>query len=306
MKSTSRVKIGRAVALEIGGLNQPVVTLHQIAVVIFKLYLAGTYKGEKIAYLKKTRADRSDCTRIVRDLAETGVLEESSSVRHNEVFNVLGRDQGMTEEIACSIDPFAYISHMSSMEWHGLTDRIGRILIYSSPPPQKWRQFAWGKLQKEVGNDHVQDYLMQNLPHLKRLNIKKIGRTPIHRYVGEHLGAFTSIQGRCLRVSTVGRTFLDMIREPDLCGGIYHVLDVYDEHGPRYLKLIVDDVDRHGTKIDKVRAGYILEERMNLSEPRIDEWRKFVQRGGSRKLSARSPYSSEYSEKWCLSINIEG
>lgn len=300
------IKIGRAVALEIGRLNQPVVTLHQIAVVIFNLYLTGTCKGEKIAHLSKTRADRSDCTRIVRKLVSLGVLEESRSVRHNEVFNLLGRDRGTPEEIACSVDPFAYISHMSAMEWHGLTDRIGRTMIYSSPPPKNWHRFAREKLQKEVGKDHLHDYLIKNLPRLKRLNFKKIGRMSIHRYVGEHLGAFTSVQGQCTRVSTIGRTFLDMIREPDLCGGIYHVLDVYNEHGRRYLKLIVDDIDRHGRKIDKIRAGYILDERMNVHEPRIDGWRKFAQRGGSRKLSSGSPYSSEYSEKWSLSTNIEG
>lgn len=298
--------IAKAVALEIGRLNQPVVTLYQISVVIFKLYQAGTYKGEKLTYLKKTHAVRSDCIRIVRQLEQLGIIEESRSVRHSEVFNLLGREQGTVEEIACSIDPFAYVSHLSAMEWHGLTDRIGRTLFYSSPPPGKWRKFAWEKMQKDVGEDQVQDYLTQNLPRLRRLNIKKIARTGVHRYLSDHLGAFTSVQSHCLRVSTIGRTFLDMIREPDLCGGIYHILDVYDQHGPRYLRLIVDEIDRHGTQIDKMRAGYILEERMSMSEPRIDEWRKFAQRGSSRKLYARNPYSSEYSEKWCLSINIEG
>ena len=300
------IDIHRAVTLEIGRLNQPVVTLYQIAVVIFKLYQAGTYKGEKLARLRKTRAERSDCTRIVRDLMRVGVLEQGHAVRHSEVFSVLGGERGSPEEMACSIDPFAYISHMSAMEWHGLTDRVGRTLFYSSPPPKIWRRFALEKNQKDVGEHNAQDYLIQDIPRLTRLNLKRIGRKPVHRYLSEHLGAFTSIQGRCLRVSTIGRTFLDMIREPDLCGGIYHVLDVYEEHGPRYLNLVVDDIDRHGTKIDKVRAGFILEERMGVSEPRIGGWSKFVQRGGSRKLYAHSPYSPEFSEKWCLSINIEG
>ena len=299
-------QLAKALTLEIGGLNQPVVTLYEISVIIYKLYQVGSYKGEQLANLKKIRASRSYCTRIVRSLMQLGILEESQSVRHSAVFNVLGREQGLPNEIACSIDPFAYISHLSAMEWHGLTDRIGRTLFYSSPPPRKWRQFAWEKMQKDVGIDHIQGYLTENLPRLKRINPKKIGRSPIHRHLSDHLGAFTSVQGRCLRVSTIGRTFLDMLREPDLCGGIYDVLDVYDQHGPRYQKLIVDEIDRHGTKIDKVRAGYILEERMDLSEPRIDKWSKFVQRGGSRKLHAKSPYSTDHSEKWYLSINIEG
>lgn len=299
------MKLHKAVALEIASLNQPVITLYQIAVVIFKLYTTHVYKGETIASLTKTKPAWKDCIRIVRSLVEFGVLEESHSVQHGEVFSILGRERAATEEIACAIDPFAYVSHLSAMEWHGLTDRIGHTLIYSSPPPTIWRRFAGEKMRKDVGKDHIQDYLIQGLPHLKRLNIKKIGRTRIHRYSSEHLGAFISVKDRCLRVSTIGRTFLEMIREPNLCGGIYHVLDIFDEFGKRYMKLIIDDIDRHGKKIDKVRAGYILEERMNLSEPRIESWRKFTQRGGSRKLVAGSPYSHEYSEHWCLSINVE-
>lgn len=304
MKDT--INFRKAIALEIAGLNQPVITLYQIAVVIFRLYTTRTYKGQRIASLKKMRPTRRDCIRIVRILVESGVFEESHPVRHEEVYNVLGRERATAEEIACSIDPFAYISHLTAMEWHGLTDRIGHTLIYSSPPPAKWRQFADEKMQKDVGENHIQDYLTQDLPHLKRLNIKKIDRTRIRRYSSEHLGAFMSVGGRCLRVSTIGRTFLEMIREPNLCGGIYHVLEVFDEFSERYLKLIIDDIDRHGRKIDKVRAGYILEERMNLRESRIENWRKFAQRGGSRKLFSGNPYSPEYSKNWCLSINVDG
>ena len=299
------INLNKAVTLEVGRLNQPVVTLYQVAIVIFKLYQARTYRGEKLVHLKKKHPERSDCMRVIRDLEGLGILEKSVSVRHPEVFSVLGREQGPVEEVVCSIDPFAYISHLSAMEWHGLTDRIARTLTYSSPPPKQWQQFAYEKMRKDIGEDEVQDYRQQRLPHLKRLNLRRIGRITVHRYLSEHLGAFVSVQGRSLRVSTIGRTFLDMIREPDLCGGIYHVLEVYDEHVPRYLKLVVDEIDRHGRDIDKVRAGYILEEHMRLSEPRIENWRQFVQRGGSRKLYARSPYSANYSENWCLSINVD-
>ena len=296
----------KAVALQIGKLNQPVVTLYQIAVIIFKLYKDGSYQGQKLTRLKKTRAVRSDCTRIISDLVAVGILEKSRSVRHSYVFNILGREQGEPSEVICSIDPFGYISHFSAMEWHGLTDRVTHTLFYSSPPSKSWNRFAWTKMQRDVGERNIQDYLTQQLPQLTRLSIKKIGRVSVHRYSSEHLGAYASIQGRALRVSTIGRTFLDMIREPDLCGGIHHVLDVYEQYSARYLGLIVDETDRHGRIIDKVRSGYVLDERMGLSDPRIDAWTKFVQRGGSRKLYAGSPYNPDHSQKWCLSTNIEG
>jgi predicted transcriptional regulator of viral defense system len=114
-----------------------------------------------------------------------------------------------------------------------------------------------------------------------------------------------TVQGKPRRVATIGRTFLDMLREPDLCGGIYHVLDIFAEQAPRYLRLIVDEIDRHGTKIDKVRAGYVLAERLNLTHPAFAVWQTCAQRGGSRKLDAQADYSPRFSETWCLSINID-
>jgi len=300
-----QIQLRKAVALKIGALNQPAVTYYEIAVIIFKLYQAGFYKGQKLAQIRKSRASRSDCTHNINNLLENGVLEEGKSARHPEVFSILGMDQGSPNEIVCSIDPFAYISYLSAMEWHRLTDRIGQILFYSSLAPRKWQTFAREKTQKDIGIDQYENYLVDKLPRLKRLNFKKIGKYNIHRYLSDHLGAFTSVQGRCLRVSTIGRTFLDMLRETDSCGGIYHVLDVFEEHGPRYIKLIIDEIDRHGTKIDKVRAGYILDECMDVSDPRVKNWQKFAQREGSRKFHAKSSYSNEFSETWCLSINIE-
>ena len=112
-----------------------------------------------------------------------------------------------------------------------------------------------------------------------------------------------------LRVSSIGRTFLDMLRRPDLCGGIHNCLDVFQQHGPQYLKLIIDEITQHGNSIEKVRAGYILEEYCNIKNHVLDnaleEWVKHAQRGGSRKLDPNNEYWPFFSEKWCLSINTE-
>jgi hypothetical protein len=62
-------------------------------------------------------------------------------------------------------------------------------------------------------------------------------------------------------------------------------------------------VQQHGTDIDKVRAGYVLEEKCGLESPVFADWVGAAKRGGSRKLVANQPYSSIYSERWCLSLN---
>jgi len=95
-----------------------------------------------------------------------------------------------------------------------------------------------------------------------------------------------------------------MLREPKLCGGIRHVLDIYESNAKRFSQLIIDEVDRHGAPIDKVRVGFVLEEVCQLSSPVLNQWAVHAQRGGSRKLDADAEYSPDYSEKWKLSINV--
>lgn len=300
------MEIRTALALEIGRLNQPVVTGYHLGRMVFQLYQAKTYKGEKLSHIRKDYPDRQDYHRLVEKLLRAGVLQERKPALNPEVFMVLGTGRPLSGEVACCVDPFAYISHMSAMEWHGLTDRIPKILFISSPAPPNWKRFAVEKMQKDLGSrESYAAYRDSNLPLLRRLSLTKIGRETVHRHASLHPGAFTIIRDRSLRVATIGRTFLDMIREPDLCGGMHHVLNVYQEHAGQYIQLVVDDIDRHGTKIEKVRAGYILEERLGLSHEAISKWEKFAQRGGSRKLYARNEYSPRFSEKWRLSLNIE-
>ena len=95
-----------------------------------------------------------------------------------------------------------------------------------------------------------------------------------------------------------------MLREPTLCGGMQHVIDVYNQYAKQYFRLIVDELDSHGNGIEKVRAGYILEEHCKIHDPRIDTWHKFAQRGGSRKLDPTGEYSETFSERWSLSLNL--
>jgi predicted transcriptional regulator of viral defense system len=134
--------------------------------------------------------------------------------------------------------------------------------------------------------------------------IASVGNTVIQFYERSQLGAFRLVSGSTLRVATIGRVFLDMLREPALCGGIQHVVDIYQREAKRYLKLIVDEVERHGQPIDKVRVGYLLSDVCKLEAPEFSSWQKFAQRGGSRKLDAKGEYVPSYSERWLLSINV--
>ncbi len=243
---------------------------------------------------------------MIKTLLEQGVLSPDRDFPNNRVFRILGKKTVPAEDIACTVDPFAFVSHLSAMDYHGLTDRLPRSLYLSSPAEKKWKALAHQRTQRDC-EGFFQDYLRSGFPTLQRFAMREISKRPIRRRgVRNYLGAYRKIRERAFRLATIGRTFLDMIRDPVLCGGISHVLDVYEQHANSYLPLIIEEVEQHGNAIDKVRTGYVLDERCSLDHQSIERWKKFAQRGGSRKLDAKGEYSSKYSEEWCLSINVIG
>jgi len=296
-----KISFSHAISQIIGHLEQPVISQYDLGCIIFKLYKEKKYQGIQLK-IRKKKADRNDYYRVIKDLKTSGILSESSGVGKG-VYEILGKNITSPMEIACSVDPFSYVSHLSAMEYHGLTDRVSKMLFISSPAPKDWQNFAKQKMIKDLG-EYFDEYMKEEFPVLVRSQLRKIKGKTVHRYGSTHLGAFKKIKNKMLRVATIGRTFLDMLRKPDLCGGIYHIVDIYQEYAPKYLNLIVEEANRHGSKIDKVRLGYILEERCNLKHDIIDSWVQYAQRGGSRKLDSSQGYSQVYSERWCLSINI--
>lgn len=299
------MKITSILSTMIGELKQPAITGYQIGLFIYHLYTQKKYKNYYITNIKKNTPNRDDYNRYIKDLTNYGILIRNI-VSHKEVFGVLSQSAPSAEEIICSIDPFVYISHLSAMEYHGLTDRFPKTLFLTTPKSSEWKVLAENKMSKDLGSEY-NNYLNTGLPKLKKLKIEKIQKKSINSFKTTFYnpGSYIKIKDQYLRVSNIGRTFLDMLKHPNLCGGIYHVLDIYTEHAKRYLRLIVDEVDQHGSIIDKIRIGYILDERLDLKDDKIEKWKLNAQRGGSRKLVADEPYKPFFSENWCLSINIE-
>ncbi len=206
-------------------------------------------------------------------------------------------------EVACSVDPFAYVSHLSAMEYHGVTDRFSKILYLSTPSDREWKEQAAARMGKDL-KELKEGYLAAKLPALRFQKLERIDGIRVELMRRSHRGAFKTIKSPFIRVAMVGRTFMDMLREPELCGGMQHVVDTYREYAVKYLNLIIDEVDKHGTSIEQARAGYLLETVCGLSDPIIDAWALKVQRGGSRKLDPQAEYAPFFSGRWGLSVNV--
>jgi predicted transcriptional regulator of viral defense system len=291
----------QAASLAIAKHDRPVVTAYRLGVLIYRLVRAGQIEGQT---LRVGFPSRRQYRTAVTFLTSYGVLSSVRDLAAEAAFTVLGRSSVSAAEIACTVDPFAYVSHLSAMEMHGLTDRVAQTLYLSSPDPKTWKDHAKDLMRRDLGEERAA-YEEAGFPLLQRTRMEKLMGTTVRITHSLHLGAFRKTPDSEVRVATIGRTFLDMLREPTLCGGIHHVLGIYREHAERNLALIAAEVDQHGVPIDKVRAGYVLEELCALSHPSFAEWQTHAARGGSRRLVAANEYAPTYSERWALSLNAD-
>ena len=211
------------------------------------------------------------------------------------------------EQVYCCLDPFSYLSHQSAMHWHGLANRIPNTVFISHPDQQTWRKFADEKIKAALKRD-IALFHGAKMPTYRYPKINKIQTRPINTWTSSLVGktfyaAYKHLSDRGVRIATIGRTFLDMVREPGLCGGMSYVRDIYMQYSNSYKDLIIQELDTYGSKIEKVRAGYLMEQ-AGVSSPIIDSWAKNdASRGGSRKLDPQAEYSDHYDARWSLSIN---
>ena len=295
-----------AVLASFSNISAPLLTEYDIAKVVISLYATKEWSGSKLR-LKKDYPANADIERVIEQLLALSFIQKSSDVPYKGVYERTGMNVS-ADQVICHLDPFCYLSHLSAMQWHGITNRRVHTLFVSAPADTRW-----SSLIKDYYHDDLEPLnhgLSQRFPRAYKVFRhdfpKKIKGKTVKRHTSRHwdLEAASSMNG--IRVATVGRTFLDMVRDPELCGGIHHVLDAFEDSGRRFKNAILREVEAHGSKLDKSRVGYIMEEKIGLdNNPTLSKWLETaVQRGGSRKLDARGDYAPEYSERWCLSLNI--
>ncbi|UQQ17143.1 type IV toxin-antitoxin system AbiEi family antitoxin domain-containing protein [Xanthomonas arboricola] len=281
--------------------DSPIISTYWIASKLFRLGMERTYEGQPL----QLPADQPGA--VMLGEARKALLKRKVIVQDKSLPGQLYRLPGETwpvSELMCSIDPFGYVAYLSAMAYHGLTNRLPKVLYFVSPYPPIWNDLAEEKMRKDLG-DLYRPYAESELPKLRRIKIEKLDGVVIKEIrTKEYGGGWRSANNGTLRVTGLGRTFVDMLQHPDICGGIRHVIEVFQEHAEQHLKAIVAAVNTHGGPIDKVRAGYILESYCGIESIDVDAWTACASRGGSRKLDPQGEYSPDFSAKWCLSINV--
>ncbi len=201
------------------------------------------------------------------------------------------------DEILMEVNPYAAVSHLSALVYHGLTDDLPQELIATAPA-----SYAGDLLPPGTT---TLDWEGLSPIHGRRPN--KILSWPVRwiRVTPDRYFGFREYQpqGYPVRVTTPERTLVDGLQDPSLCGGFQNVLQAWVRaHDTLDLSALVEIVDRFDVGVLRQRVGFILDQ-LDLSHPAVEAWRTLAKRGGSSKLLGSEPYAPTYSERWSLSIN---
>lgn len=185
------------------------------------------------------------------------------------------------------------------MQRYGLTDRSPEALHLTTPARAVWNRMRDDKMAADLGEIPDRDR-----PPLLRVTLGEvIRRRPVVIHETSHPATPVAVRGEYARIASIGRTFVDMLAEPALCGGMRHVLEIWSREAKGWAAEIIEEADQVDAKIVKVRAGYLLSEVLDVEDGRVEGWSRFAQRGGSRKLDPDAPYAPVFSERWMLSLN---
>ena len=274
--------------------NKPVLTRFGFFQIVLAMYR--DLSGKK-QYLRRKVPDRDDFVRLKSILKTAGVIGNDRDYG-SRFIRVLSVSDLPAEEVVCLADPTCYVSHLSAMQRWGLTNRTPRALALTRPDRETATVALRAYMNEVVHQGEYNPYPLTLVQHPVRVR-----RRDITVYESKTAGRFLFNRGTNIRLSTVGQTFLDMLQRPDFCGGMSHVLDIWEEHATTYLDEIVSTIDQSDKALVKSRAGYILEERLGLHHPRIEGWKGLGQRGGSRKLDPTREFAPSFSEQWMISLN---
>lgn len=242
--------------------------------------------------------------RVMDNLADTRAIAPDRDYRRG-VRRVISVGEVSAEEACALANPFGYISHLSAMQHWALTNRRPEALYLTMPAADAVHSLIDARMAADYGTPFAalppdQAIKLQFIHHPKMVRGREISV-----YETKCPGRWLHVRGSHARLATIGQTFVDTLEQPQRCGGMAHVLDVWRAHAALYREEIIVAVLEFATPIGKIRAGYLLDEMLGLgSDSRIQDWVRFAQRGSSRVLDPARRFSAEHSEKWMLSINV--
>lgn len=198
-------------------------------------------------------------------------------------------------EILMEVHPYAALSHLTALAFHGLTD-LNPAEIHATiaerpeefPPgtsSEDWEEttLVRGRLIEEVLGIPIRWH------RLKRSSLLGTAEYAPH--------------GFPIRATDPEMTLVDGLLHPEWSGGIENVFRAWRRASDLIdVDRLVEHVDACESRILRQRAGWILET-IHIAHPALDRWAANAVRGGSSRLVAAEPFSSIFSDRWKLSLN---
>lgn len=286
-----------ALARSINGAKEYIISDYEIF-----LLACDIYRNRSARYLRGEYPTMDQYRNAREILKKANVIAADKD--YAGMWQVLSQASAPADEIVCSADPYCYISHLSAMQRYGLTFRRPEALHITHPGQKLLKKLKEERAEKDAPQLTFGGVVIDAPRALQPRHPAVVRGRKIHQKGTKHLGDWKAIRRSKARVSSIGQVFLEMLDDSQLCGGMEHVLEVWEEHAKTHLNDIVKRIDAAGSGVVKMRAGYILEERMAVQHPAFQEWAAKAQRGGSMVLDPSLPYKDVYSEKWMISINV--
>lgn len=282
-------RLGEAVAKALRRNKRPLVEDRHLWEILLQIY-----RERSVGYLRGESPTQSTLARVKDILSSERIISRDHD--YTRVWRVNELPDIQADEAVCLLDEGTCVSHLSAMQKFNLTERRPQTLFLTVSTNEQWRQIALVPDEEDEDEERPIRHRRHHPPivrsrHLDIHQTKVFPRT-------------TQMKTSFVRVTDIGETFLDMLEQPDRCGGMGHVLDVFERHAAAYLPQIVSRIDQTETKLTKVRAGYILTEKLALKNQTAAGWIRFAQRGGSQRLDPKAPYLPQFSERWMLSLNV--
>ena len=289
--------LGEALVERLVQTNRPIISNYEIFSQLWQLYTEGDVK-----YLRSNQPSKDVYLRTRGLLKKEGILRKDKD--YSSYWRVLPVSDVPADEAICVADPFCYISHLSAMQRYGLTNRRPEALCFTQPDAKTVRTLLKQQREERFGEilaSEPQTFIerLHAVHHPARVRDRLLA--PL---ASKHSGHYRQVRGSFARIGTIGQTFLDMLECPDRCGGMRHVLSIWEEHAHTYLEEIIARIDTAPKDIHKIRAGYILSEHLGIADNRVLAWQAYAQRGGSRLLDPDRPYEDYFSQDWMISINV--
>lgn len=266
------------------------------------LYKVKQYNGQKISYITRDSAPDNAFYSKISSLQYGGFIKPIGNDLHASVYAIPSKPEHSNEEIVCAVYPQGYISHISAMRWHNITHKNPKTVHYTAPSRNIWKEKTSEKTARDLGISNSTPKFFIPYPS----SGKQFGFELEVSQEGNYVEPM-QVRGSPIRVSGISKTFIDMTRHPSISGGIDHVIDIFEEHGPKFSKQIIKYAETSGTKIDRARVGFLLRDIAKVKSSSFEAWIKEAEhlRGGSRKFNPDESYEPFYSSEWTISLNVE-